>query len=39
MATNEAESTKPEDLVQNSVDELAEKIAKEKTKPKDSKTN
>ena len=39
MATNEAESSKPEDLVQNSVNELAEKIAEEKTKPKDSKTN
>ena len=39
MATNEAEPTKPEDLVQNSVDELADKIEKEKSKPQGSQTN
>ena len=39
MATNEAEPTKPEDLVQNSVDELAEKVRQEQTTPQGSQTN
>ncbi len=39
MATNKPAPTKDEDLVQNSVNELAEKIKQEKTKPKDSQTN
>ena len=39
MATNEPAPTQDEDLVQNSVDELAKKVAKEKANPQGSQTN
>ena len=39
MGTNKPAPTKDDDLVQNSVDELAKKIAEEKPKPQGSQTN